>query len=80
MGHPASDEVLLAALEKATAIVDAMSKTPTNDRGYKVDGWRPPSLGERTEAILKLATFLVNSPPLRQANLVAPRSIQEESQ
>lgn len=51
------------AIDKATEIVEAMGNTPSqNNRGYKIDGWRPPTIEERTDAILKLAGFLIGPP------------------
>lgn len=46
---------------------------PKNDRGYTRDGWKTPSLKERTDAVEQLASFLweVEGPvPVRK--LVAP--------
>lgn len=50
------------AVTKATEIVDAYIKNPpTNSRGY-ADGWKPPTLEERTDSIIKLAEFLWEPP------------------
>lgn len=68
----ASDaEVREAALDKATAIVDAWAKVPINARGYPADGLKPTEMtaNERTDAILRLAGFLIAQPP----RLVAPQ-------
>lgn len=53
------------ALIDAQEMTEALSKGPTNGRGCAVDGWRAPSLAERTEAILKLAAFLAHGEPDR---------------
>lgn len=59
-----------AALDKAVAIVDAWAKIPLNDRGYPANGFKPVEMtaAERTDAIIRLATFLIAQPP----RLVAP--------
>lgn len=60
------------AIDKATQIVEEMGNTPgLNTRGYKVDGWRTPTIEERTDAILKLAGFLFG-PPERVVAPVQP--------
>lgn len=46
------------AMDKARELVDAMSTAPVKANGYAVDGWRAPTLDERTDAILRLAAFL----------------------
>lgn len=48
------------ALAKATVIVESIGNN-------KVDGWQTPILAQRTEAILKLAEFLMteDQPPTR---------------
>lgn len=51
------------AINKATQIVDGLSQPVLNDRGYRADGWKPPTLHERTQAILALADFLVAPEP-----------------
>lgn len=59
------------AIDKATEIVETMgNKEPLNGRGYKIDGWKPPTATERTEAILRIAEFLTR--PERASTLVAP--------
>lgn len=58
----------LEALARATEVVESIGNNPEkNNRGYKVDGWKTPTLAERTEAILKLAEFLMteDQPPTR---------------
>lgn len=55
--------------EQALAIADKLVAEWTgqvkNERGYAHDRWKPTDLGERTEAVLKLAAFLlVPSGPL----------------
>ncbi len=59
------------ALKLANEVVTAwISNPPTNGRGY-ADGWKPPTVAERTEAVIKLADFLmVPDPP---SKLVAPK-------
>jgi len=48
------------ALEVAVAVVEKLGNTPDlNARGYKVDGWKPPTVEERVAAILAIAGFLV---------------------
>lgn len=47
------------ALTLARQTVDGMTVAPLNSRGYPVDGWRAPTLSERTEAILAFANFLM---------------------
>lgn len=46
------------ALDKAREVVDGLSTAPVKANGYAVDGWKAPILGERTDAILRLAAFL----------------------
>lgn len=47
------------ALAKADAIVTGwIADPPKNGRGYVADGWKAPSLAERTEAVERLAGFL----------------------
>lgn len=61
------------ALAAATAIVDKASQPVMNERGYKADGWKPPTLAERTEAIVKLAEFLMlPEPPEPHGRLISP--------
>lgn len=63
------------AVGKATEIVEAMgNKEPLNARGYKIDGWRPPTATERTEAILCIAEFLTR--PDRPTTLAAPHTCE----
>jgi hypothetical protein len=51
----------LAALQEATALVDASIQAAkesfTKPNGY-TDGFKPPTVGERTQAVLELAAFL----------------------
>lgn len=49
------------ALVRAKKMVDAASQPVTNARGYADGGWKPPTLEERTTAILRLAAFLTGS-------------------
>jgi hypothetical protein len=46
------------AMEMAVEIVDKQCVVPTKSNGYTVDGWKAPSLEERTDAYIKLAEFL----------------------
>lgn len=46
------------AMDKARELVDGLSTAPVKANGYAVDGWKAPILGERTDAILRLAAFL----------------------
>jgi hypothetical protein len=46
------------AIDKAVTIVDAWSIQPTKTNGYPIDGWRAPSLEEKTDAVTKLAEFM----------------------
>lgn len=50
------------AVEKATAMVDAMSQPITNARGY-ADGWKAPSLADRVQAIRDLTETLMGGQP-----------------
>lgn len=49
------------ALEKAQAMTDHLATAPTKANGYVVDGWKAPSLDDRTTAILRLAAFLTGT-------------------
>lgn len=61
------------AIDTATSIVEKLGNTADlNSRGYKVDGWKPPTLLERTEAILAIASFLATPQPVMR--LAAPGS------
>jgi hypothetical protein len=46
------------AMALAVKIVDEQCTVPLKSNGYAIDGWKAPSLQEKTEAILKLAEFL----------------------
>jgi len=59
----------LEAIEKATQIVESLGADEKNNRGYKVDGWKPMAGPERVDAIIKLATFLIGP---QTPTLVAP--------
>ena len=48
----------LEALDRATQLVNEMSQPITNARGY-ADGWKPPTLTERTQAIRELTATLL---------------------
>jgi len=58
------------AMEMAVEIVEAQSKVPIKSNGYAVDGWKAPTLAEKTDAILKLAEFLWDVPPTNVIDLV----------
>lgn len=51
------------SLDKAKEMVDAMADVPTKPNGFPVDGSKPPTLEERTRAILQLAEFLYETEP-----------------
>lgn len=55
----------------ANTIVGEWLDAPKNSRGYPVDGWKPPSLVERTNAVTQLADFLWE-PNYDRPLLVAP--------
>jgi hypothetical protein len=55
---PAAGMTRGQAVEKATAMVDAMSQPVTNARGY-ADGWKAPTLAERVQAIRDLTETLM---------------------
>lgn len=46
------------AMRMAVEIIDKQATVPMKSNGYAVDGWKAPSLQEKTDAILKLAEFL----------------------
>lgn len=46
------------ALAEAQKMVDHLSTAPTKANGYVVDGWKAPTLEERTTQVLRLAAFL----------------------
>lgn len=50
-----------AALERAQAMTDHLADPPMKSNGYVKDGWKAPSLEERTTAVLRLAAFLTGS-------------------
>jgi hypothetical protein len=62
------------ALAFANAIVNEWLEPPKNGRGYPADGWKPPTLAERTEAVTKLAGFLQE--PAAPPRLVGPDPIK----
>jgi hypothetical protein len=52
------------AVRLATEIVEKMGNTPDlNSRGYKVDGWKAPTVAERADAIVKIAETLIGPQP-----------------
>lgn len=59
------------ALDKAKVIVDSWSEAPMKANGYPVDGWKPPTLQERTAAVTQIAEFLWEPAP-DSPLLVAP--------
>lgn len=63
--------------EEALRLADLMvtgwiNDPPKNARGYS-DGWKPPTIAERTEAVERLATFLLGS----NTTLAAPLPPEE---
>lgn len=57
------------ALDKASQLVDEWTAQVKNERGYVHDRWQPTPLRDRTEAVLKVAEFLLKpsgqlTPPL----------------
>lgn len=63
------------ALTTAYDLVEKMGASPDlNARGYKHDGWKPMTGPERTEAIIKLATFLLDEPTPPVRDIPAPVS------
>lgn len=46
------------ALTMAWEMSEKLSAAPVKSNGYPVDGWKAPTLAERTDAILRLAEFL----------------------
>jgi hypothetical protein len=62
------------AVAFANAMVNEWLDTPKNSRGYPVDGWKPPTLAERTEAVTKLAEFIWE--PAMPTLLVAPEQVE----
>jgi hypothetical protein len=52
------------AVRLATEIVEKMGNHPDlNNRGYKVDGWRTPTVAERAAAIVQIANTLIDPTP-----------------
>jgi len=67
------------AIDKATEIVERMGNAEDlNKRGYKIDGWKPPTATERADAIIRIAAFLVG--PDRLPTLVAPAPVSRGTQ
>lgn len=46
------------AMEIAVDIVDKWSATPMKSNGYAVDGYKAPTLAEKTNAVKEIADFL----------------------
>lgn len=46
------------ALTMAQEMTEKLSVAPMKSNGYPADGWKTPTLAERTDAILRLAEFL----------------------
>lgn len=46
------------ALIMAKTMADELCAAPMKSNGYAVDGWKAPTLTERTDAILRLAYYL----------------------
>jgi hypothetical protein len=51
------------ALVRAQEMVDKLSTAPTKSNGYTVDGWKAPTLSERTTQVLRLAAFMIGDQP-----------------
>lgn len=62
----------MEAIDKATEIVENLGKHENNSRGYKIDGWKPPTATERTDAILRIAAFLIGPSGTLRAPLPTP--------
>jgi hypothetical protein len=62
------------ALTLANTIIGEWLEAPKNSRGYPVDGWKVPTLMERTDAVAKLAEFLWE--PEMPSLLVAPEQVE----
>jgi hypothetical protein len=54
------------ALARALETVASLSYAPTNTRGYTDSSYRPPTLGERTAAVLRVAAFLIETDPTEE--------------
>ncbi len=53
------------AVRTAFELVEKMGNNPElNNRGYKVDGWRPPTMEERAAVIERIANLLMDPPPV----------------
>jgi hypothetical protein len=62
------------AIDKADVLVSIWMEQVKNNRGYVADGWKPADPTLRTDAILRIATFLAG-PPIR---VVPPIQVGEE--
>lgn len=52
------------ALAKADALVSEWTNQVKNERGYVHDKWSPVDLETRTEAVLRLADWLISQEPI----------------
>lgn len=50
------------AMEFAEALVDRLAAPKMKPNGYPVDGYRTPTLEERTAQILRVAEFIAEGP------------------
>jgi hypothetical protein len=66
------------ALRLAIELVDGQS-IPKNDRGYPVDGWRPPDARERHHQVMKTAKFLAAG-PLELTEVIGADGVRVEYQ
>ena len=60
------------AIDKADELVTVWMEQVKNQRGYVADGWKPADPTLRTDAVLRIAGFLVGPPP----RVVAPVQVE----
>jgi hypothetical protein len=61
------------ALEVANVLVTQWADQVKNERGYVHDKWQPVDLGQRTEAVLRVAAWLLEpTGPVPSGLLVPP--------
>lgn len=60
-GPPAAGMTRAEALEKAQEMTAHLADPPLKSNGYVKDGWKQPTLDERTTQILRLAAFLIGT-------------------
>jgi hypothetical protein len=70
-------ELRKGALAAASRWVDDHSQPEQNGRGYPRDGWKPPTLTEKAETVLRIAEWLLQPPPSTRPALVPPVSPSE---